>query len=170
VNQISQLGHPSSPNQVRCHPTGCKRWVLPADTSRFAEVADHLNLDPLTQRCWCCPPSRATGATRAGTMASEVQALVNYYARTHYPRHIQTVCAEVLKKRSNEPVLLFWRAYGLVMEGSYSEVPQPPSAGMGRPCNGGSTPTREPKATLQSTCAWDTPLAAVSCSTSVPRV
>lgn len=55
-------------------------------------------------------------------MASEVQALVNYYARTRYPRHIQTVCAEVLKKRNNEPVLMFWRAYGLVMEGSYSEV------------------------------------------------
>jgi len=55
-------------------------------------------------------------------MSSEVQALVNYYARSGYPRHIQTVCQEVLKKRPNEPVLLFWRAYGLILEGSYSEA------------------------------------------------
>jgi hypothetical protein len=66
--------------------------------------------------------TRGVSQTDAGTMASEVQALVNYYARTRYPRHIQTVCTEVLKKRTNEPVLMFWRAYGLVMEGSYSEV------------------------------------------------
>ena len=55
-------------------------------------------------------------------MASEVQALVNYYARAGYPRHIQTVCMEVLKKRPHDPVLQFWRGYGLILEGSYSEV------------------------------------------------
>jgi len=55
-------------------------------------------------------------------MSGEVQALVNYYARAGYPRHIQTVCQEVLKKRPNDPVLQFWRAYGLILEGSYSEV------------------------------------------------
>jgi len=34
---------------------------------------------------------------------------------------MQTVCNEVLKKRGNDPTLVFWRAYGLVMEGSVSE-------------------------------------------------
>jgi len=83
-------------------------------------------------------------------MASEVQALVNYYARTRYPRHIQTVCAEVLKKRNNEPVLMFWRAYGLVMEGSYSEVTShrcacslsPHACGVNLNCGGGATEAR----------------------------
>ena len=55
-------------------------------------------------------------------MAQQVQALVNYYAREGFYRHIQTVCNEVLKKRSNEPVQLFWRAYSLILEGTYSEV------------------------------------------------
>eukprot|EP00854_Cymbomonas_tetramitiformis_P008944 gene8944-10599_t len=52
----------------------------------------------------------------------EVQALVNYYARAGYPRHIQTVCGEVLKKRPNDPVFLFWRSYGLIRENSFSEA------------------------------------------------
>mmetsp|Transcript_26568 Transcript_26568/g.85189 ORF Transcript_26568/g.85189 Transcript_26568/m.85189 type:complete len:1185 (+) Transcript_26568:168-3722(+) len=55
-------------------------------------------------------------------MAQQVQALVNYYAREGFYRHIQTVCNEVLKKRSNEPVQLFWRAYSLILEGTYSEA------------------------------------------------
>ena len=34
----------------------------------------------------------------------------------------QAVCNEVLKKRSNDPSLVFWRAFGLIMEGSTPEV------------------------------------------------
>jgi tetratricopeptide repeat protein 21B len=54
--------------------------------------------------------------------AEKVQALVNYYAREGQSRHIQTVCNEVLRKRPNDPLLIFWRAFGLLLEGSYSEV------------------------------------------------
>eukprot|EP00736_Rhodelphis_marinus_P011266 Rmarinus@m.19544 len=54
-------------------------------------------------------------------MSGDVQALVNFYARVGYYRHIQTVCNEVLKKRTDDPVLLFWRAYGILMEGGTSE-------------------------------------------------
>lgn len=57
--------------------------------------------------------------------ADKVQALVNYYAREGQSRHIQTVCNEVLRKRPNDPQLVFWRAYGLILEGSFSEVPAP---------------------------------------------
>lgn len=57
--------------------------------------------------------------------ADKVQALVNYYAREGYSRHIQTVCNEVLRKRPNDPMLTFWKSYGLILEGSYSEVSRP---------------------------------------------
>lgn len=49
-------------------------------------------------------------------MASDVQSLINYYARERYYRHIQTVCNEVLRKRGNDPVLVFWKAFGALME------------------------------------------------------
>eukprot|EP00741_Cyanophora_paradoxa_P023819 tig00021623_g23008.t1 len=54
-------------------------------------------------------------------MSSDVLALVNFYAREGLYRHLQTVCSEVLKKRAGEPTLMFWRAYGMVMEGSVNE-------------------------------------------------
>ena len=52
----------------------------------------------------------------------EVLSLVNYYARCGYYRHVQTVCGEVLKKRPNDPLVLFWKAFGMVKEGSSSEA------------------------------------------------
>jgi tetratricopeptide repeat protein 21B len=55
-------------------------------------------------------------------MADKVLALVRYYAREGYARQLQTVCSEVLKKRANDPLLVFWRAYGLILEGSTTEV------------------------------------------------
>ena len=63
-------------------------------------------------------------------MSGEVLALVNYYARNGYYRHVQTVCNEVLKKRgSTDPTLVFWRALGMLT--SYvpvtSRVPLYPS-------------------------------------------
>lgn len=54
--------------------------------------------------------------------ADKILALVHYYAREGYARQVQTVCSEVLKKRANDPTLVFWRAYGYLMEGSASEV------------------------------------------------
>ncbi|GIL85609.1 hypothetical protein Vretimale_13293 [Volvox reticuliferus] len=55
-------------------------------------------------------------------MADRVLALVHYYAREGYFRHVQTVCSEVLKKRPGDPVLTFWRAYGLLMEGNTADA------------------------------------------------
>jgi tetratricopeptide repeat protein 21B len=48
--------------------------------------------------------------------------LVQHYARAGYFRHIQTVCNDALKKRSNDPALLFWRALGMLKEGSVNEA------------------------------------------------
>ena len=55
-------------------------------------------------------------------MSDKVLALVRYYAREGYAKQLQTVCNEVLRKRANDPVLVFWRAYGMLMEGSTAEV------------------------------------------------
>lgn len=49
-------------------------------------------------------------------MSGDVKALINHYAREGFYRHIQTVCDEVIKKRGNEPTLLFWKAFGVAME------------------------------------------------------
>lgn len=46
------------------------------------------------------------------------QAAVLYYARERYYRHVQTSVLEVLKKYGSDPVLLFWKAYGIIMEGT----------------------------------------------------
>jgi len=46
------------------------------------------------------------------------QAGVLYYARERYYRHVQTSVLEVLKKYGSDPVLLFWKAYGIIMEGT----------------------------------------------------
>ena len=55
-------------------------------------------------------------------MSQDIIALVNYYCRSGYFRHAQTVCNEVLKKRSNDVPMLFWRAVGMLREGSASEA------------------------------------------------
>ena len=52
----------------------------------------------------------------------EIESLINYYARERMYRNIQTVCSEVLKKRGNDVVLQFWRAFGLACEGSTNEA------------------------------------------------
>lgn len=57
-------------------------------------------------------------------MAEEVHVTVNYYARVGYGHHIQSYCTHLLAKRPREPILLFWHAYGLMLEGSYSEALQ----------------------------------------------
>jgi len=54
---------------------------------------------------------------------TEVIALVNYYARQGYYRHVQTVVNEVLKKRGGtDNTLVFWRALGMLKEGSLQEA------------------------------------------------
>jgi tetratricopeptide repeat protein 21B len=55
-------------------------------------------------------------------MSDIVLALVFYHAKAGYSRQIQTVCNEVLRKRPNDAMLKFWRAYGLLLEGSTQDV------------------------------------------------
>src|SRR6476620_3673624 len=54
-------------------------------------------------------------------MDAQVTALINYYAREGQVHHVQTTCNDLLK-RGSSPLLLFWRAYGLLAEGSSAEV------------------------------------------------
>ncbi|KAL2643441.1 hypothetical protein R1flu_011028 [Riccia fluitans] len=55
-------------------------------------------------------------------MADEVQVTILYYARMGYGQHIQNFCSKQLQKRSKDPVLLFWHAFGLILEGSYADA------------------------------------------------
>lgn len=48
---------------------------------------------------------------------SSSQAHINYYCREKYYRHLQNTCLESLKKYGNDPVLVFWKAFGVLMEG-----------------------------------------------------
>jgi tetratricopeptide repeat protein 21B len=57
-------------------------------------------------------------------MSADVQALVNFYAREGYHRHIQAVCNEVLKKRAGDNVLQLWKAFGLALEDSLQDAIQ----------------------------------------------
>ena len=45
------------------------------------------------------------------------QAWINYCCREGYHRQLQTVCLDSLKKYGNDPALVFWKAFGMLMEG-----------------------------------------------------
>ncbi|CAH3021819.1 unnamed protein product [Porites evermanni] len=49
-------------------------------------------------------------------------AYINYYCREKYYRHLQNACLESLKKYGNDPVLIFWKAFGVLMEDRASEA------------------------------------------------
>ncbi|KAL3696933.1 hypothetical protein R1sor_011009 [Riccia sorocarpa] len=55
-------------------------------------------------------------------MADEVQATILYYTRMGYGQHIHSFCSKLLQKRPKDPVLLFWHAFGLILEGSYADA------------------------------------------------
>ena len=48
--------------------------------------------------------------------AEDVEALINYYLRSGYPRHAQTCCNEMLKKRAGDPQMIFWRGVAMLKE------------------------------------------------------
>ncbi|XP_053120307.1 tetratricopeptide repeat protein 21B isoform X2 [Hemicordylus capensis] len=49
-------------------------------------------------------------------------ALINYYCREGYFRHVQTVANEGIKLFGSDPVFIFYRAYGILMEGRIQEA------------------------------------------------
>ncbi|XP_066468231.1 tetratricopeptide repeat protein 21B isoform X2 [Tiliqua scincoides] len=53
---------------------------------------------------------------------STLQVLINYYCQEGYFHHVQTVANEGLKMFGNDPVLIFYCAYGLLMEGHIQEA------------------------------------------------
>lgn len=48
---------------------------------------------------------------------ADVKALIYQYARQGFFRNIQTICEEVIRKRGSNPVLAYWQAWALYMEG-----------------------------------------------------
>ncbi|XP_039350644.1 tetratricopeptide repeat protein 21B isoform X4 [Mauremys reevesii] len=50
------------------------------------------------------------------------RALVSYYCQEGYFRHVQVAANEALKKFGNDPVFLFYRAYGMMLEGHVQEA------------------------------------------------
>ncbi|XP_053554367.1 tetratricopeptide repeat protein 21B [Bombina bombina] len=58
----------------------------------------------------------------ADASLSNTQALINYYCQEKYFHHVQTVANEGLKEYGNDPVLLFFRAFGILMEDQVQEA------------------------------------------------
>ncbi|XP_044274364.1 tetratricopeptide repeat protein 21B [Varanus komodoensis] len=54
--------------------------------------------------------------------SSLLQALINYYCQEGYFHHVQTVANEGLKTFGGDPVFLFYRSYGMLMEGHIQEA------------------------------------------------
>ncbi|KAL7991671.1 hypothetical protein Chor_015927 [Crotalus horridus] len=54
--------------------------------------------------------------------SSFLQALINYYCQEGYFRHVQTIANEGLKTFGNDPVFIFYRSYGILMEGHTQEA------------------------------------------------
>uniref|UniRef100_A0A8C3RQ45 Tetratricopeptide repeat domain 21B n=1 Tax=Chelydra serpentina TaxID=8475 RepID=A0A8C3RQ45_CHESE len=50
------------------------------------------------------------------------EALISYYCQEGYFRHVQEAANEGLKKFGHHPVFLFYRAYGMMMEGHVKEA------------------------------------------------
>ena len=48
-----------------------------------------------------------------------VQGSINYYCQAKFYRHLQNVCLDGLQKHGGDPVLMFWKAFGILMEGLY---------------------------------------------------
>ncbi|XP_061464567.1 tetratricopeptide repeat protein 21B [Rhineura floridana] len=54
--------------------------------------------------------------------SSLLQALINYYCQEGFFRHVQTVASEGLKMFGSDPVFVFYRIYGILMEGRIQEA------------------------------------------------
>jgi tetratricopeptide repeat protein 21B len=54
--------------------------------------------------------------------ALSVQTLINYYARKNLHHHVHTAASQALVKRTNDPVLLFWKGYAVLREGKQADA------------------------------------------------
>lgn len=48
--------------------------------------------------------------------------LINYYLRKGWYDHVQRLCESILEKKGSDPTVMFWRAFGIVLERSYSSA------------------------------------------------
>ncbi|KAG3135146.1 Tetratricopeptide repeat protein [Phytophthora idaei] len=48
--------------------------------------------------------------------------LINYYLRKGWYDHVQRLCEQILEKKGSDSAILFWRAFGIVLERSYSSA------------------------------------------------
>lgn len=48
--------------------------------------------------------------------------LINYYLRKGWYTHVQQLCEQLLEKKGRDPAILYWRAFGIVFERSYSSA------------------------------------------------
>ncbi|EGZ21563.1 hypothetical protein PHYSODRAFT_491661 [Phytophthora sojae] len=57
-------------------------------------------------------------------MSSSVdpRVLINYYIRKGWYDHVQRLCEQILEKKGSDSTILFWRAFGIVLERSYSSA------------------------------------------------
>ncbi|OQR92577.1 hypothetical protein ACHHYP_03510 [Achlya hypogyna] len=55
-------------------------------------------------------------------MSGDPRALINYYARKGWYDHVQRLCESILDKKGSDPVIMFWRAFAIAMEGSHSSA------------------------------------------------
>ena len=55
-------------------------------------------------------------------MSHKALAVVHFFAREGFARQVQNVCSDMLRNRSGDPLLVFWRAYGMLMEGESAQV------------------------------------------------
>ena len=55
-------------------------------------------------------------------MSDQIIALVIWYAREGLGRHVQVLCSEAIRRKRGDVALQLWRAYGMCLEGSYSEA------------------------------------------------
>ncbi|XP_071603569.1 tetratricopeptide repeat protein 21B isoform X3 [Heliangelus exortis] len=74
----------------------------------------------------CCPAlPRPSGPPRrrwVATMDAEVQlALISYYCQEGHFQHVRTAAEEALGRLGNDPVFLFYRAYGALRTGDIQE-------------------------------------------------
>ncbi|ETV87514.1 hypothetical protein, variant 1 [Aphanomyces astaci] len=61
-------------------------------------------------------------APATASTAMEPRVLINYYIRKGWYDHVQRLCEGILDKKGNDPVITFWRCFGIVMEGSNSSA------------------------------------------------
>ncbi|OQS06545.1 hypothetical protein THRCLA_01407 [Thraustotheca clavata] len=53
---------------------------------------------------------------------NDPRVLINYYVRKGWFDHVQRHCESILDKKGSDPVIMFWRSFGIVMEGSLSSA------------------------------------------------